>query len=391
MLGEHLRQPSIRHRTFVKVGTDQCDAARLQPRIHLGARKPPLRLLAAEQSARAVDRRIKRRLGLLAIDALDDAHVFPISPADESTLAWKCRRPALADDPQILAAVIRPPRVIVVVVNHVGHVAADDPADTLDHPLAAGIGVAYGELHRRDVAPSDFAVFVDHGRRHVHAVLAARGLEVARRAGVPEAAAAEVNADPDEAVLIAHQVDIVIARSDGAKLRDRLLPVRAHVRFAPGVVIIEQIVLDPLVIGSPDAERDRLVDVLDDRAGIAFDPAERRVETHGHVATADIEPDAGDADLLFIGDDAADRLRIAQMTVGADHARNRVADGHAIAHLRDRGVVVRAENPERAVLVLRGLRLDRDIGGDSFRIPGELLPARGGAQRAPDPHRALTP
>jgi hypothetical protein len=103
-------------------------------------------------------------------------------------------------------------------------------------------------------------------------------------------------------------------------------------------------VLDPLVVGASDAERDHVVHVLDDRADVAFDLAERRVEAHGHVAAADVEADTGDADLLLIGDHAADRLRIAEMPVGANHAGDGIADRHAIAHLRDRRVIVLAED-----------------------------------------------
>src|SRR5205085_665225 len=125
---------------------------------------------------------------LLAVDAFDDDRVVAHRSADKATLAGKCRRCALAHHPQILAAMVLPPRIVVVVVNHVGDFAADDPAHALDHPLATGIGIAPGELHRRDVAPSDLAVLVDHGGRHVHAILAASGLKVAGRAGVAEAA-----------------------------------------------------------------------------------------------------------------------------------------------------------------------------------------------------------
>jgi hypothetical protein len=47
----------------------------------------------------------------------------------------------------------------------------------------------------------------------------------------------------------------------------------------------------------------------------------------------DQEHHAGDADLLLIGDDPADRLRIAEMAVGADDAPDDIADAHAFAHL----------------------------------------------------------
>jgi len=163
-------------------------------------------------------------------------------------------------------------------------------------------------LHGRDVAPRDLAILVDHRRRHIHAILAARSLEVAGRTGVTKAAAAEVNADPDKAVFIAHQVDVMVAGSDGAELRDGLLPIRPHVGFAPGIIVVEQLVFGPLLVGAPNAKGNGLVHVLDDHADIAFDLAERRIEAYGHVATADVEPNAGNADLLFICDYAANRL-----------------------------------------------------------------------------------
>src|SRR5207244_5989720 len=161
-----------------------------------------------------------------------------------------------------------------------GDLAADDHAHALDHPFAAGIGVAPGELHRRDVAPSDLAILVDHSGRHVHAVLAAGGLEVAGRAGVAEAAAAEVHADPDKALLVAQQVDIVVARSDGAELRNRLLPVGAHVGLAPRIGVVEQFMLDALVIGASDAERNHAGHVIEDGNYVALVLAERLVEVY---------------------------------------------------------------------------------------------------------------
>ena len=168
VLGQHLRQPAVGHRAFVEVRANQRHATRLQPGVHLGAGKPALGLLAAKQTTRAVHGRIERGFRFLAIKAFNDNSVITHRSADEATLARKRRRCALANNPQILAAMVLPPRVIVVVVNHVGDLAADDPTHALDHPFAAGIGVAPGELHRRDVTPSDLAVLVDDGGRHVH-------------------------------------------------------------------------------------------------------------------------------------------------------------------------------------------------------------------------------
>src|SRR5215471_21249852 len=53
MLRQHVRQAPIGHRAFVEVGTDQGDAALVQPAVHLVATEASLRLLASEQAAGA--------------------------------------------------------------------------------------------------------------------------------------------------------------------------------------------------------------------------------------------------------------------------------------------------------------------------------------------------
>src|SRR5262245_19481550 len=147
------------------------------------------------------------------------------------------------------------PGVVVMVMHAVGDCAADDFAHPLDYPLAPRIGIAACKLHCGDVAPPDLAVLVDHRRRDIHAVLSAGRLEIARRAGVAEAARAEMHADPDEAGFVAHQINIMITGADGAELRDGLLPVGFHVGRLPGFGIVEQLMLDTLLIGTADAER----------------------------------------------------------------------------------------------------------------------------------------
>src|SRR5262249_30844324 len=88
---------------------------------------------------------------------------------------------------------------------------------------------------------------------------------------------------------------------------------------------------------------------------------------------------------------ATDRLRVTKMAIGADDAGDDVADRHAIAHLRNRRVVVLAEHLERAVLELGGLRL---FGCDRIRgvsgLQRQVLLASGGAQRDPARHRPLS-
>jgi hypothetical protein len=76
-----------------------------------------------------------------------------------------------------------------------------------------------------------------------------------------------------------------------------------------------------------------------------------------HRPQADVEADARNADLLLVGDDAADRLRITEVPIRADHARDNVADAHAIAHLRARvpdTLVIRTRSED--VVWLSGVR-----------------------------------
>ena len=158
----------------------------------------------------------------------------------------------------------------------------------------------------------------------------------------------------------------------------------------PGLGIVEELVVDLLFVGATDAKRNRARHVPDDCANAVLDRVKRRIETDGHVPAANVEANAGNADLFLVGNDATDRLRVTEMAIGADHAGDDVADRHAIAHLRNRRVVVLAEHLERAVLELGGLRL---IGCDRIRgvsgLPRQMLFARGITERAPDRHRPL--
>src|SRR4029077_13928514 len=70
------------------------------------------------------------------------------------------------------------------------------------------------------------------------------------------------------------------------------------------------------------------------------------IEAHRHVATADVEADPAHRDVLLIGDHAPDRLRVAEMAVGAEHPADDTADRHAPCHLPFRILVVVSENLE---------------------------------------------
>src|SRR5499427_2569794 len=274
-----------------------------------GAREAPLCLLATEQPASAMHRGIERGPRFLAVDAFDNHGVIAHGAADEAALPRKCRGRAFAHHPQIKVAMALAPGVVVMVVHAVGDCTADNFAHALDNPLAPHIGIAASKLHCGDVTAPDLAVLVDHRRRDVHAVLTAGRLEIARRAGVAEAARAEMHPDPHEAGFVAHQVNIMIAGADGAELRGGLLPVGFHVGRLPGFGIVEQLMLDTLLIAAADAERNHRGHVPDDGADVVLNRGKRHIEPHSHVAAADIEAHTGDTDLPLISDDAADRLR----------------------------------------------------------------------------------
>src|SRR6266446_2460397 len=291
MLRDHVRKTPIGHRAFVQVGAHQCHATPLEPGIHLSAGKAALRLLAAKQPSSAVHRRIERSPRFRAVDPFEDYGIIAHRAPDEAALSRECRGGAFAHHPEIAAAMLLPPCVIVVVVDHVSDGTTDDFADPLNHPFAAGVGIASSQLHGGDVTAPELAILVDHRRRNVHAVLPAGGLEIAGRAGMTEAAAAEVDADPDVPGLVAHEVDVVVSGSDGAELRHRLLPVLAHVRLTPSVAVVEQFMLDALVVRPADAKGNDLLHVPDDLPYPTLDRAEGGIEPHGHVAAADIEAD----------------------------------------------------------------------------------------------------
>ncbi len=151
-------------------------------------------------------------------------------------------------------------------------------------------------------------------------------------------------ADPDEPLLVLEQVDVVVAGPHGAELRGRQLLELADAGRAPGFGVVEQRILDPLGVLAPDPERDRARDVVDDRPDPVGDRRLGDVEPRRHIAAGDVEADAGDRDVLRIGHDPADRLRVAEVAVGAQHRSRRRADRGAARQLRDRARVVLAED-----------------------------------------------
>ncbi len=172
-----------------------------------------------------MDGRVERDARLRALDAFDDHGVVAHRTADKATLTGERRRRALAHHPYIAPLVGLAPGVVMVVVHRVGHGAAHDSPHPLHHPLAPRVGITSRELHRCYVPAPQFAVLVNQRGRDVDAAFAAGCFEIPGRTRVPESAATEMNADPDEAILIAQEIDLVIPGPDGAELRRRLLAI----------------------------------------------------------------------------------------------------------------------------------------------------------------------
>src|SRR6516162_3386228 len=177
-------------RRLVEIAAREVYALLAQPRLHLvvahAARLADAlaglgvldgtaaRFGARHHAAGAVYRRVEARRRRLALDTGEDHGIVTHRAADEAALAREGRRRALAHDPQIALAVALAPGVVVMIVDGVEHLAAEDRARLLDHPLAARIGVLAGERHAGEILLPEFRVLMQQGRRDV---LAAGELE----------------------------------------------------------------------------------------------------------------------------------------------------------------------------------------------------------------------
>src|SRR5262249_1006920 len=157
-------------RRLVEIPAMEHDAAGAEPGLHLLVADPSgrddlaglavalaARLRARHHAAGAVDGRVQALRRLRALDAREDHRIVAHGTADQPALARESRGSALPDDPQLAAAMALAPGIVVVIVDAVRHRRADDAADALDHPLAAGIGVRAGERHAGEVLPAELA------------------------------------------------------------------------------------------------------------------------------------------------------------------------------------------------------------------------------------------
>src|SRR5690625_546092 len=110
------------------------------------------------------------------------------------------------------------PGIVVVVVDSFGHHAANQFAHTLDGDLAAGIGIAPGQLHAGNIGAAKIRILIQKRGGYIHALLAAGLLQIMRGGAVTEAPAAEMGAVPGMASLALDDVDIMIAGARSTKL-----------------------------------------------------------------------------------------------------------------------------------------------------------------------------
>ena len=175
---------------------------------------------------------------------------------------------------------------------------AEDLEHLVDNGVATGVRVLAGELHRRDVRLAELGVDLEEHRRRVHLTLVGaiaeaqplREREEPRRRSVAEATRPEMDADPDPALLVLHEVDVVVARPDRAELRLGELRQLALRREFGGTDLLEDGVVDALLRRNTHAERDPARDLAHDRVdaadGVEIDP--RQLGTSGLVAAPDV-------------------------------------------------------------------------------------------------------
>src|SRR5262245_57908550 len=87
--------------------------------------------------------------------------------------------------------------------------------------------------------------------------------------------------------------------------------------------------LDPLVIPAAEAERNLAVDVASDCRNALLDVVVGQIEASREIAAPDVKAYSANGNVLLVGHDATDRLRVAIVPVRAQHALVGRADRHA--------------------------------------------------------------
>ena len=155
MVRQHVGKSAISLRRLIEAAADKAHALAAQPGLHLvvtyaarlahalaGCRildEPSTRFRARHDAPGAVHGRVQGRCCRRALDAGENDGIVAHGAADKAALPRKGGRRPLAHHPQLPIAVALAPGVVVMVMDAIEHLAADDRAHALDHPFAAGI------------------------------------------------------------------------------------------------------------------------------------------------------------------------------------------------------------------------------------------------------------
>ena len=165
-----------------------------------------------------------------------------------------------------------------------------------------------------------------------------------------------MDAQPDTALLILEDVHIVIAAADRTELLGCELLLLACNGQSPGRVVLKERMIDRLLVLTPDAERDRVPDVVHDRLDVRLHFRGGRVQANGLVSAGDIVTDPRRVELVFVGHHAADGHGVPQVMVRHQRGGGRFTcaiknlnngvvegispDGHTVNHLDRHGRLV---------------------------------------------------
>src|SRR4051794_22512289 len=328
------------------------------------------RLRARHDAPGAVDGRVEQRLGVGRLDAAENHRRLAHGGSDKAFLARERRRAALPHHPDVDTAVRLAPGVVVVIVHLVGRRRAEDLEHLRDDRIAPRIGIFAGQGHRLDVGLPELAVDAEEDRRAVHLALrrvlpealAFRERQEAARRLVAEAARAEVDADPDVSIVAVEEVDVVVPRADGPELFRRELVEPALGRERRCLDRVQHAGLHGHGVLEADAEADLVHDGVHEAGQGRLHVGGEQVGADRLVAAADIEADSRRADVIGVGERAADGLRVADVAIRAEDPGERVAGRRAAFEL------------------LHGARVDVAADGDRDAAShGRILPRAGRA------------
>ena len=107
--------------------------------------------------------------------------------------------------------------------------------------------------------------------------------------------------------------------------------------------VVKQIMFNPRFTFASNAERNVVNHVVHDLVDLRRDFLPLGIGQDGEITASDVEANTAERDFVFVGNHAADRLRITFVAVGAKHAAF-AAGRYAGLDLLDRRRVVLAED-----------------------------------------------